>query len=256
MGYLINNAPNNSYKEFATELFIKSIPHFSKLKHLRGVANTMIGLSSFLKAHPYDEYIIEELNKLADPLKAAYHAHKETGWNWFEEKMTYDNAILPLALLCHYETTQNQDSLAIGLESMEFLTSKTLDKGYLNPVGNDGWLFKAHEMALYDQQAIETMAIVLLYFKAYEITHDLKYIRQMYLSYQWFLGENSLRLPLYDYETKGCGDGLQTSGVNRNQGAESTLAYWISHLVILKSLEVEYEYSDLTDSKPVKEEVL
>ncbi|MGY0040925.1 hypothetical protein [Pedobacter sp. NJ-S-72] len=78
----------------------------------------------------------------------------------------------------------------------------------------------------------------------------------MYLSYQWFLGENSLRLPLYDYETKGCGDGLQNYGVNRNQGAESTLAYWISHLVILKSLEFEYEYSVKPDVVPVKEEAL
>ena len=257
LGYLINNAPNNSYREFATELFIKSIPHFAQLKHLRGLANTMIGLSSFLKAHPSDEHIINELNKLATPLKASYKAHRAEQWNWFEEKMTYDNAILPLALLCHYETTHDQDSLAIGLESMEFLTSKTLEKGYLNPVGNDGWLFKENkEMAQYDQQAIETMAIVLLYFKAYEITHDLKYIRQMYLSYQWFLGENSLRLPLYDYETKGCGDGLQNYGVNRNQGAESTLAYWISHLVILKSLEFEYEYSVKPDTVPAKEEVI
>jgi len=243
LGYLISNAPNNSYREFATELFHKSIPHFSQLKHLRGLANTMIGLSSYLKAHPYDEGIIDELNKLAEPLKAAYRANKGDNWHWFEEKMTYDNAILPLALLSHYETTHDQESLEIGLESMAYLTSKTLDKGYLNPVGNDGWLFRDQEMAVYDQQAIETMAMVLMYFKAYEITHDLNYISQMYLSYQWFLGENSLRLPLYDYETKGCGDGLQTYGVNRNQGAESTLAYWISHLTVLRALEFEYEYN-------------
>jgi len=244
LGYLISNAPNNSYREFATELFKKSIPHFSTLKHLRGLANTMIGLSSYLKAHPYDEGIIDELNKLARPLKDAYHANKGENWHWFEEKLTYDNAILPLALLSHYETTHDQESLTIGLESLDYLTAKTLDKGYLNPVGNDGWLYRDKDMAVYDQQAIETMAMVLMYFKAYEITHDLSYIRQMYLSYQWFLGENSLRLPLYDYETKGCGDGLQTYGVNRNQGAESTLAYWISHLTVLRALEFEYEFND------------
>ena len=137
---------------------------------------------------------------------------------------------------------------------MEYLTAKTLDKGYLNPVGNDGWLYRDKDMAVYDQQAIETMAMVLMYFKAYEITHDLKYIRQMYLSYQWFLGENSLRLPLYDYETKGCGDGIQPYGINRNQGAESTLAYWISHLTVLKSLEFEYEFTESKESVPLKME--
>jgi glycosyltransferase involved in cell wall biosynthesis len=256
LGYLINNAPNNSYREFAKELFIKSVPHFGKLSHLRGLANTMIGLSSYLKSQPFDEYFIEELNKLAKPLKAAYHAHKGDNWHWFEEKLTYDNAILPLALLSHYETTQDQESLAIGLESMEYLTAKTLDKGYLNPVGNDGWLYRDQDMAIYDQQAIETMAMVLMYFKAYEITHDLKYISQMYLSYQWFLGENSLRLPLYDYETKGCGDGIQPYGINRNQGAESTLAYWISHLTVLKSLEFEYEFSGNKETAALKEQAV
>ncbi|PYF68971.1 glycosyltransferase family 4 protein [Pedobacter nutrimenti] len=244
LGYLINNAPNNSYREFARELFLKSIPHFKRLEHLRGIANTMIGISSFLKSHPADEGMVEEMNQLAAPLKTAYKNQRGDKWHWFEEQMTYDNAILPLALLCHYETTRDPESLHIAMESLNYLTKRTLDKGYLNPVGNDGWLYRDKKMAHYDQQAIETMAMVLMYFKAYEISHELKYIKQMYLSYQWFLGENSLRLPLYDHETKGCGDGLQAHGVNRNQGAESTLAYWISHLVVLKALEFEYEFRD------------
>ncbi|WP_316815542.1 glycosyltransferase [Pedobacter nyackensis] len=247
LGYLINNAPNNSYREFAREVFDKSIPHFKKLQHLRGIGNTMIGLSSYLKSHPDDEYIREQFDQLATPLKQSYLRNKKGQWHWFEEKMTYDNAILPLALLCHYQGTKDRESLDIALEGMEFLSLKTLSNGYLNPVGNDGWLYKdSGDMALYDQQAIETMAMVLLYFKAYEITRDLTYIKQMHLCYQWFLGENSLHLPLFDHETKGCGDGLKPQGVNRNQGAESTLAYWISHLIVLKAMEYEYiQNSDL-----------
>ena len=53
------------------------------------------------------------------------------------------------------------------------------------------------------------------------------------------LGENDLRVPLYDYETGGCCDGLKKDGVNRNLGAESTLAYLISYLTVLKALEYE-----------------
>lgn len=256
LGHLINNAPNNSYREFATELFHKSVPHFKNLKHLRGIANTMIGLSSFLKANPGNEVIRYEFDQLAASLKAAYLANQNGHWNWFEEKMTYDNAILPLALLCHYQTTKDEESLDIALETMEYLSQRTLIQGYLSPVGNDGWLYdNGEEMAEYDQQAIETMAMVLMYFKAYEITHDLTYIKQMYLCYQWFLGENSLKLPLYDHETKGCGDGLQRHGVNRNQGAESTLAYWISHLFVLKGLEFEYEYVRTSDLAEVRKEI-
>jgi glycosyltransferase involved in cell wall biosynthesis len=247
LGYLINFAPNNSYKEFADELFLKSVPHFAKLEHLRGIANTMIGIHHYLCANPHDEAIINELNQLAVPLINAYQQNKDGSWHWFEQKLTYDNALLPLALLCHYQVSKNQQSLDIALETLTFLTEKTLSFGFLNPVGNDGWLEKNSPMALYDQQAIETMAMVLVYFKAYEVTKEVKYMRHLYQSYQWFLGENSLNLPLYDHETKGCADGLQTYGVNRNQGAESTLAYLISHLVVFKALEIEYRY--LADNK-------
>lgn len=253
LGYLINHAPNNSYKEFADELFLKSVPHFSQLRHLRGVANTMIGVHHYLKVNPHDERIVNELNQLAVPLIDAYLDNKSGDWHWFEQKLTYDNAILPLALLCHYEINKNVQSLNIALEALDFLTEKTLAFGFLNPVGNDGWLEKNHPMALYDQQAIETMAMVLVYFKAYEITKEVKYMHHLYQSYLWFLGENSLNLPLYDHETKGCADGLQPHGVNRNQGAESTLAYLISHLVVFKALEIEYRY--LTDNK-LQEDIL
>ena len=250
LGYLINNAPNNSYREFAKELFLRSVPHFKDLKHLRGLGNTIIGLTHFIKAHPNDEHIKDQLDKLAEPLKAAYRKNKQGHWHWFEEKMTYDNAILPLALMSYYEISKDQEAYDIAFESMEYLTQKTLISGYLNPVGNDGWLFRdGGDMAIYDQQAIETMAMVLMYFKAYEITHDKTYIKQMYVSYQWFLGENILRIPLFDHETKGCADGLQTYGINRNQGAESTLAYWISHLVVLKAMEFEYVFIQSSDLK-------
>ena len=53
----------------------------------------------------------------------------------------------------------------------------------------------------------------------------------------WFLGKNDLRTPLYDFETHGCNDGLESHGVNRNQGAESTISYLISHLTVLQAFE-------------------
>jgi len=57
----------------------------------------------------------------------------------------------------------------------------------------------------------------------------------------WFLGENDLRMSLYDFETQGCCDGFESYGVNRNQGAESSLAYLISHLTVLQAYEEFHE---------------
>jgi glycosyltransferase involved in cell wall biosynthesis len=242
LGYLIGCAASNSYREFAIELFQKSIPHFKSLQHLRGVANTIIGLSLYLKTFPTDEGLVNELVRLTQPLIDAYEQTQSADWQWFEDKMTYDNAILPLALLHSSEITGNDKAKQIALKTMAFLDDLTLSNGYLSPVGNDGWYYRGGTFPTFDQQAIETMAMVMMHFQAYQLFKTPRYIEKMFLCYKWFLGENTLRAPLYDHETKGCCDGLLPTGINRNQGAESTLAYLISHLTILKAFELEYEY--------------
>jgi glycosyltransferase involved in cell wall biosynthesis len=245
LGYMIGCASSNSYREFAMEIFQKSVPHFRTLKHVRGMANTIIGVCHYLKAIPGDDGMLNELIRLTQPLIDAYEANESAEWQWFEEKMTYDNAIIPLALLHSCEITGNEKAKKIALRTMNFLDELTLSNGYLSPVGNDGWYYKGGSFPTFDQQAIETMAMVLMHFQAYQTLHQPEYIEKMFLCYKWFLGENTLRAPLYDHETKGCCDGLLPTGINRNQGAESTLAYLISHLTVLKAFELEYEYNKL-----------
>ena len=251
LGYLVGCAASSSYQEFAVELFQRSIPHFKTLKYIRGMANTLIGVALYLKAHPTDEGMMQELIKLTNPLVEAYEKTATPDWQWFEEGMTYDNAILPLALLHSSEITGNEHVREIAMTTMNFLDELTLSNGYLSPVGNDGWYYRGGTFHTFDQQAIETMAMVLLHFQTYESFRKPEYIEKMFLSYKWFLGDNTLRAPLYDHETKGCCDGLLPTGINRNQGAESTLAYLISHLTVLKAFELEYEYKKFTKSLEV-----
>lgn len=250
LGYLVSSAPNNSYREFGKELLSHSIDHFKNLKHLRGIANSLIGVCYYLKVHPRDERFITEANHLSSSLIKAYKRCKDGEWHWFEDKLTYDNAILPLALLHYYQISENTEFYDVAMESITFLNGFSFENGYLNPVGNAGWMSKNGKNPIYDQQAIETMAMVLMYNKVYEITKDDTYLKYMHLSYEWFLGKNSLHVPLYDFETHGCADGLQFNSVNRNQGAESTIAYFVSHLAVLKAAESEY----LTLSSPLIQE--
>ncbi len=60
---------------------------------------------------------------------------------------------------------------------------------------------------------------------AYAVTKDRHYLRRMREAFAWFLGANRLGLPLYDFATGGCRDGIGVSQVNQNQGAESTIAF-------------------------------
>ncbi|ADY51891.1 glycosyl transferase group 1 [Pseudopedobacter saltans DSM 12145] len=246
LGYMVCNSPNNSYKEFSKELFFNSLKHIDNLEHIRGFANSIIGLSHYLTCNS-DKEVRNRLIFLADKMVKAFNEQSSSDWHWFEDKLTYDNAILPMALLKAYEVTDEYIYKEIAFKALDFLDKETLDKGYYNPIGNDGWFYRnSKKKAIFDQQAIETMGAVMMYFQAYKVSGDVSYIKKMQQTFLWFLGENTLRVPLYDYETNGCCDGLTMIGLNRNQGAESTLAYFISYLTILQALEKEYEF-DLVD---------
>ena len=178
---------------------------------------------------------------LTKKLTDAFEATSGENWYWFENHLTYDNAILPLALYHSAEISGDKKVLEIAVQATKFLEMLTVNDKYLNPVGNEGWYFREGKMPLNDQQAIETMAMVLMYSQAFSVTRDEEYMKKMFRSYLWFLGENSLRTPLYDHETSGCCDGLRMHGVNRNQGAESTLAYLISHLTVRLAFKQNYK---------------
>ena len=243
LGYLIRFAPNDAFKQIAREFFLKSVQHFDQLRTIRGAANTIIGICYYIKDVQNDEEMVNRMNKLTHIIVDAYNKYSFPGWHWFEDVMTYDNGILPLALFSAYEITGNETAIKIAGESLKFLESVTFRHGYFSPVGNKGW-FRSGDTTPpeFDQQSIDVMAIVLLYYQVYQVMKDHDYAEKLFIIYQWFLGENSLRLPLFDHETMGCCDGLGDHGLNRNQGAESTLAYWISHLTVLSAQEKEHIY--------------
>lgn len=240
LGYLIRYAPNNSYKEFGQELFGHAFPRFTRLRSLRGIANTMIGISHYMKAHPNDEGMVQVLIQLTRKMIIAYEKESSKRWNWFENQMTYDNAILPLALLHSCEITGNAYVKKIAMEALQFLEKKTLYKEHFIPIGNRGWHSKDGKIAVFDQQAIDVTSMIFMYQQAYIVTKDVKYLKNIHTCFSWFLGKNELHVPLFDHETNGCCDGLNFDGLNRNQGAESTLAYLASYLVVMKTKEWQY----------------
>jgi glycosyltransferase involved in cell wall biosynthesis len=244
LGYLLGNAPNDAYYQTGKLVFFNAAPNFEKLKSIRGIANTMIGISYYLKSNPSDDTMTERLRNLANGLIKHYKENRAADWHWFESLLAYDNGILPLALLHSAEILNDEKITKTAIESMNFLTSHTLQDNYLSIIGNEKWYKKEGERSVFAQQPIDAMAMVLMYHQAFHVTNDKEYLNKLYTSFLWFLGENDLRMSLYDFETKGCCDGFESYGVNRNQGAESSLAYLISHLTVLQAYE-EFHKSDL-----------
>ncbi len=176
------------------------------------------------------------LDSLVAKLCDAYRANATDDWRWFESTLTYDNAMLPLALFAAYSVTGDRTTLRCARESLEFLEEVCFDGDQLQLVGNTGWHSAGGEKACADEQAIDATALVLAFSCAYSVTKDTHYLRRMRESFAWFLGANRLGLPLYDFSTGGCRDGMGVAHVNQNQGAESTVCFLMA---LLEMLEVD-----------------
>jgi len=109
---------------------------------------------------------------------------------------------------------------------LEIQTDKT--QGHISLIGNDGWCQKDGEKARFDQQALEIPALIVACYEAYRSTGNVLWREEMERVFSWFMGKNDLNRVVYDFSTGGCFDGLESSGINRNQGAESTLSWLLA----------------------------
>ena len=125
--------------------------------------------------------------------------------------------------------------------SFAFLDRQTTAEGVFWPVGNEGWYPRGEEKAPYDQQPVEAVTMAEAALAAFDLLGDEEYLAAFRRAHGWFHGRNSLKRPLVDVRSGACCDGLQASGVNRNQGAESTFAYlWAE----MSNTEVLYWHGD------------
>jgi glycosyltransferase involved in cell wall biosynthesis len=212
-----------SVTEVCNTLFQQAFSSISKVTAIRAKAYSIIGL-----AHRNVKAESPILVALAQDLVAAYTRTYSDSWRWFEDEVTYCNAILPLALFEAYRTTGMKKFLAVATDSCDFLIKLTVRDGFFSPVGCKGWCHRGSEPALYDQQPVEAVGMVQLCLTAYDVTRQVRYHELAKTCLLWFAGKNLLGLPLADGNEGGCFDGLEAHGVNQNQGAESILSWQLA----------------------------
>ena len=231
LGYLIRFAPSDTLFQISHELFHISTQQLSQLQHARGYANCILGLYHYIKRFPDQENFVKMLEMLADRQCDKYYDHDKPDWHWFESTITYDNGILPMALFLAYEIIEKPEYLRIARESSGFLENMCFKKGYLTLVGNGKWPSHVEPGTDFGQQAIDAATMIMMYSTIQGSMPDRHTLEKLRISFEWFFGNNDLNLPLYDDETKGCNDGIEEFCMNRNQGAESTLAYLMAWLI-------------------------
>ena len=236
-GTIMAHPPSPAYLSIAKSCFDKSVEHIQK-QLPRGMAYSILGMCDYLQQFPGASDIKRQLELTADGLITQYEENNYPDWEWFEDILTYDNAILPYALFVAGLTSENKKYLEIAEKTCEFLLANTFNNEYFSFIGCKGFYERNGTKAIFDQQPIEAASTVMMLKAAYDATQNDKYLSLQRKAFDWFLGLNELRIPLYDFKTKGCNDGLLRDGVNTNQGAESTLSFLLSLLVIVESYAI------------------
>ncbi len=233
-GTMMAKPPSPTYLSIAKDCFDKSVKHVQK-QMPRGMAYSIFGMSDYLKQFPGASDIKRQLELAADGLVAQCEENTYADWRWFEDMMTYDNAVLPHALFVAGLTLDNKRYRQVAEETCEFLLANTFNGEHFSFIGCHGWYERGGTRATFDQQPLEAASTVMMLRAAYDATGNDRFLKLQRKAFDWFLGANDVRVALYDFRTKGCNDGLKRDGVNSNQGAESTLSFFLSLLAMVES---------------------
>ncbi len=179
------------------------------------------------------------MRTLATDLHVLFRSYARPGWPWPEQELTYENGLLPRAMIVAGNALGATTMLRIGLQVLDWLIDvQTSEDGHFSPVGN-GWWAHGGIKSNFDQQPIEATSLLLACEAALAATGKVRYREAMERSYAWFLGENDLRVRIASPVRGASGDGLTPRGRNTNEGAESTLMWLMAaeHIRASRSLE-------------------
>ena len=229
LGVGVGRSPYRSFQIMAGQLFALALPALTEFTSPRAWAFGLIGIHEYLRRLSGDSLVNQTRETLTSRLMELFERTAQPDWRWFQEDLTYDNAKLPHALILSGRTTGQQAVLERGLQALRWLTELQIsEKGHFRSIGTNGFYRRGGMRANFDQQPIEAQAMVSACLEAYRATSDLWWYEQAQRAFDWFIGWNDLGLELYSPKTGGCRDGLHVDRVNRNQGAESTLAFLLS----------------------------
>lgn len=245
-GVAAAEADDRRIKGQCVTLLRAALPYLETVPDLRAHAMGLLGLAAAQKEFDGDRAIKAVLKRVSERLLRAFDASRgDEAWPWPEDKLTYANAVLPHGLLAAGSALGRSDMIEVGEAALRWLMDVQTIDGRFVPIGNDGWYRRGGPRARFAQQPIEADTSVSACIAAYRATGDTTWIGEATRAYRWFVGYNDLGAPVCDESTGGCGDGLGPSGVNENQGAESTLA-WLHALAEMHELaaarELEWQH--------------
>ncbi len=229
LGACVGRSRRTDLPPWAATLFEMAVAPTPTMTSPRAWAFSLLGIHEYGRRFGGDRLASQTREALTSLLVGLYEQTATSDWRWFEEIVSYDNARIPQALIVSGRDGVDDRALEVGLESLSWLIERQrAPLGHFRAIGCHGFYHKGSEPAQFDQQPLEACATVSACVEAFRATKEPRWLNEAQTAFDWFLGRNDLGLDLYDPSTGGCFDGLQEDRVNRNQGAESTLAFLLA----------------------------
>lgn len=192
----------------------------ARSKSPRAMAFAALGAAELLAVDPEHRAARELLTDYAASVPAP---NGDPTWPWPEPRLTYANAVLAEAMIAAGVALDDIMLRQRGLDLLGWLIEYETSDGHLSPTPVGG---RGAEDARpgFDQQPIEVSTLADACARGAVVDAGAIWPDTVRAAAAWFMGDNDAGQVMWDPETGGGYDGLQADGVNRNQGAESTLA--------------------------------
>jgi glycosyltransferase involved in cell wall biosynthesis len=234
LGHTIEHSRLPEIREWARDLFTDVAEAMEGLSSTRAMAFAALGALAMLRANPArSEPLLAKSRdivlKSCEMLANLVQGQRRPDWAWFEAVLGYDNPRLCQALIEGGMILDRPEWVAAGIETLNWISQcQTGAHGMFRPIGSESF-DKAGEWKPFDQQPLEAQAAIEAARSAWIATRDERWVKLAEQTYQWFFGANDRGVALADLATGRCRDGVTPRGRNENTGAESILAFQLSH---------------------------
>lgn len=234
LGQTFERSHDEGLRDWALHLYDEVLDSIEPLGSPRAIAFTMLGACAVLRRDPAHAASRDLVARGGDFLLRLLGQGRRPDWAWFEAVLGYDNPRLPQALVEAGETLAREEWMAAGLETLQWICEQQVSaKGQFRPIGSESF-HKEHGYLPFDQQPLEAQAAIEAAASAWRATGAAYWARHGQIAWSWFFGGNDRGVTLADVATGRCRDGVTPRGANANTGAESILAFQLSHYALME----------------------
>jgi hypothetical protein len=190
-------------------------------EHPRSLSHAAVGAAELVARDPERPAAWALLTDAARTLPRPGH---DPAWLWPAPRLAYANALIPEALIAVGAALGDDVLVADGLRLLSWLVEEETRQDRFSFVPTRGRGPGEPRRPAFDQQPIEASSMADACARAFDVCGDARWLEPLARAADWFRGANDTGAPMVDPITGGGYDGLERDGVNRNQGAESTLA--------------------------------